>query len=101
MKILFLYDYQPENPKFPCTGFQYAAYNYTRELRKLGHEVDERNIFITKNYDKSYDFILIRGFWGELGYVQETNIPVVPYITSDGVIPKQYIDIIEKLTLIA
>jgi hypothetical protein len=92
LKILMLYDYRPEDPLFPSSGLQISPYNFSRELRKIGHDVDEANLFYTEKYSEDYDVVIPCGYWADLAFVRETKIPVIPYQTTDGQIPRQYVD---------
>ena len=91
------YDYQPNHPMFPMSGLQISPYLFARELRKLGHEVTECNLFETLDYG-NVDCIIAAGYWGDLAYLRKTSKPVVFYGTTDGQIPKIFVDKINSLT---
>ena len=95
--ILMLYDYRPNEPLFPSSGLQISPWLFAKELRKLGHEVIEKNIFITETYD-DVDVILCCGYWGDLAFLKETSKPTILYATTDGQIPKVFVDKINELT---
>lgn len=94
MKISMIYDHQPQNKLFPYSGLQVDGWIFAKELRKLGHEVTEYNMFTYAGNVGDADVVMPVGFWGDLQYLKPTNKPVVPYMTTDGQIPKKYVDMI-------
>ncbi len=98
MKIAMIYDYRPQDKLFPYSGLQIDGWIFAKELRKLGHEVTEHNMFAYSGNLGDMDAVIPVGFWGDLQYLKPTNKPVIPYMTTDGQIPKKYVDKINSYT---
>lgn len=99
MQLEILYDYRPQEPKFPYSGLQILGYNFAKALREQGHRVTEGNIFGDNVIPQEVEAVVGIGFWGDMLYLKRYDYKkLVAYMVTDGRIPPQYRDIINKFS---